>query len=53
MERTDSRYQAYMNILKEELIPAMAEDAMKSGNIPANPRQTNVKDIMELYRKTL
>lgn len=23
MERTDSRYQAYMNILKEELIPAM------------------------------
>ena len=39
--------------VKEELIPAMAEDAMKSGNIPANPRQTNVKDIMELYRKAL
>ena len=39
--------------VKEELIPAMAEDAMKSGNIPANPRQTTVKDIMELYRKAL
>lgn len=39
--------------VKEELIPAMAEDAMKSGNIPANPRQTNVKDIMELYKKAL
>ena len=38
---------------QEELIPAMAEDAMKSGNIPANPRQTTVKDIMELYRKAL
>lgn len=34
-------------------IPAMAEDAMKSGNIPANPRQTNVKDIMRLYEKTM
>jgi alcohol dehydrogenase len=37
----------------EDLIPAMAEDAMKSGNIPANPRQTNVKDIIELYKKAL
>ena len=34
-------------------IPAMAEDAMKSGNIPANPRQTNVKDIIRLYEKTM
>lgn len=39
--------------VKEELIPAMAEDAMKSGNILANPRQTNVKDIIELYKKAL
>ncbi|KMZ52894.1 iron-containing alcohol dehydrogenase [Dorea sp. D27] len=39
--------------VKEELIPVMAEDAMKSGNILANPRQTNVKDIIELYKKAL
>lgn len=34
-------------------IPAMAEDAMKSGNIPANPRQTTIKDIIALYEKTM
>jgi alcohol dehydrogenase len=37
----------------EDMIPAMAEDAMKSGNIPANPRQTTLKDIVELYKKAL
>ncbi|WP_300392303.1 iron-containing alcohol dehydrogenase [Fusobacterium sp.] len=37
----------------EDMIPAMAEDAMKSGNIPANPRQTNLKDMIELYKKAL
>lgn len=37
----------------EDKIPAMAEDAMKSGNIPANPRQTNIKDIIALYHKAL
>ncbi|MCI6467847.1 MAG: iron-containing alcohol dehydrogenase [Faecalicatena sp.] len=39
--------------VKEEMIPAMAEDAMKSGNIPANPRQTSLKDITALYHKAL
>lgn len=39
--------------VKEEMIPAMAEDAMKSGNIPANPRQTSLKDIIALYHKAL
>lgn len=39
--------------VKEELIPAMAEDAMKSGNIPANPRQTTLNDIIALYKKAL
>lgn len=39
--------------VKEETIPAMAKDAMKSGNILANPRQTTVKDVEELYRKAL
>lgn len=37
----------------EDLIPQMAEDAMKSGNIPANPRQTTLKDIINLYHKAL
>ncbi|WP_343348794.1 iron-containing alcohol dehydrogenase [Terrisporobacter petrolearius] len=39
--------------VKEEMIEDMANDAMMSGNIPANPRQTNVKDIIELYKKAL
>lgn len=39
--------------VKEEMIPDMAKDAMKSGNIPANPRQSNLNDIMELYKKAL
>lgn len=34
-------------------IPAMAADAMKSGNIPANPRQSTLKDIIALYEKAL
>ncbi len=34
-------------------IPAMADDAIKSGNIPANPRATTVKDLIRLYEKTL
>lgn len=39
--------------VKEEMIEKMANDAMMSGNITANPRQTNVKDIIELYKKAL
>ena len=39
--------------VKEEMIPDMAKDAMKSGNILANPRQSNLKDIIELYKKAL
>jgi len=39
--------------VKEDKIPAMAKDAMKSGNILVNPRQTNQKDIEMLYRKAL
>lgn len=37
----------------EDKIPQMAADAMKSGNIAANPRQSTVKDIEMLYRKAL
>lgn len=37
----------------EDMIEIMTQDAMKSGNISANPRQTTVKDIIELYKKAL
>ena len=30
---------------------AMADDAMKSGNIAVNPRSTTKKDVLELYEK--
>lgn len=39
--------------VKEEYIEAMAEDAMKSGNIMANPRKTEYEDIIELYKEAL
>lgn len=32
---------------------AMAEDAMKSGNIAVNPRSTTKKDVLMLYQKAL
>lgn len=37
----------------EDKIPQMAEDAMKSGNIQANPRQSTLKDIISLYKKAI
>ena len=37
----------------EDKIPEMTADAMKSGNILTNPRQTTSKDVEMLYRKTL
>lgn len=37
----------------EDKIPEMTADAMKSGNILVNPRQTTSKDVEMLYRKTL
>ena len=39
--------------VKEDMIEEMAKDAMKSGNVLANPRQTTLKDMIELYRKAL
>lgn len=39
--------------VKEERIAEMAADAMKSANILANPRQSTLKDIENLYRKAL
>ena len=32
---------------------AMAEDAMKSGNIAVNPRSTTKQDVLALYQKAL
>lgn len=37
----------------EDKIPQMAEDAMKSGNIAVNPRQTTLKDVIALYHKAM
>lgn len=37
----------------EDKIPQMAEDAMKSANVLANPRQTTVRDMIALYEKAL
>lgn len=35
----------------EDKIPQMAEDAMKSANVRANPRQTTLADMIALYKK--
>lgn len=35
--------------VKKELIPAMSADAMKSGNVLINPRQTTIEDIEKLF----
>jgi alcohol dehydrogenase len=39
--------------VEEEMIENMAKDTMKSGNISANPRQSTLNDIIELYKKAL
>ncbi len=36
-----------------DYIPEMAEDAMKSGNVKINPRQTDFDDICRLYQEAL
>lgn len=37
----------------EDKIEEMSEDAMKSPNVAVNPRDTTIKDIIELYKKAL
>lgn len=37
----------------EDKIEQMAADAMKSGNILVNPRQTTINDVIAMYRKAL
>ena len=36
-----------------ESFDAMADDAMKSGNIAVNPRATTKADVLAIYRKAL
>jgi alcohol dehydrogenase class IV len=37
----------------EDAIPNMAKDAMQSGNILVNPRETRLEDVEALYRAAL
>ena len=37
--------------VKSECFDAMADDAMKSGNISVNPRKTTKNDILDLYNR--
>lgn len=39
--------------VKEDMILEMANDAIKSGNILVNPRETTLNDVIELYKKAL
>lgn len=39
--------------VKEESIEEMAIDAMKSGNVLANPRTTTLEDMIKLYKKAM
>lgn len=39
--------------VKEEMISQMAADALKSGNIAVNPRETTLKYLEALYRKAM
>lgn len=39
--------------VKEESIEEMAIDAMKSGNVLANPRTTTLDDMIQLYKKAM
>jgi alcohol dehydrogenase len=37
----------------QDLISSMSTDAMKSGNILINPRQTTLQDIENLYKAAM
>jgi len=39
--------------VKEEMIEEMAKDAMKSGNVLVNPRETKLDDMIDLYKKAI
>lgn len=39
--------------IDEEMIPRIAEDAIKSGNNLVNPRRPNIEDLIEICKKSL
>lgn len=39
--------------VKADSIPMMAADAMKSGNIPINPRSTTLEEMVQLFEQAL
>ncbi|GEM79318.1 iron-containing alcohol dehydrogenase [Vibrio superstes] len=39
--------------VKADLIEEMAKDAMKSGNVLCNPRETSLEDMIELYEQAI
>lgn len=39
--------------VKESAIPDMAKDAMKSGNVAVNPRETTLEDIIRMYKDSM
>ena len=39
--------------VKAEMIDLMAVDAMKSGNVLVNPRETKLEDMVNLYKKAM
>ena len=39
--------------VEEHAIPAMAADAMKSGNVAVNPRETTIEDIERMYKEAM
>ena len=45
--------EAYVSTAASPFSDAMADDAMKSGNIAVNPRSSHKRDIAELYHKAI
>lgn len=45
--------EAYVSTAASPFSDAMADDAMKSGNIAVNPRSSQKRDIVELYHKAI
>lgn len=39
--------------VKESAIPDMAKDAMKSGNVAVDPRETTLEDIIRMYKDSM
>jgi len=42
-----------LTIITEEMIPKMAEDAMRSGNIPVNPQTVTKEDVIQIYKDAM